>query len=209
MKLDKILADHKKFLCGEEGGVKANLRDADLRGAYLRGADLSDADLSDANLSDADLRGAKINFADLSNANLSGADLSYANLSNANLSSTSLSDANLSYANLRDANLSYTNLRGSDLSDADLRATNLSYATLDEPICRMDFGGWSICIRSTYTTIGCKTYPNTEWLEATPDNPIIDNADPGASEWWQIHGDAIKGVIRCIVDKDLAKRKTI
>jgi hypothetical protein len=36
---------HKRWLNGEDGGERANLRDADLRGANLRGADLRWADL--------------------------------------------------------------------------------------------------------------------------------------------------------------------
>jgi len=78
MKLDKILADHKKFLCGEEGGICANLR-----GAYLSGADLSFTILSNANLRDAYLRGADLSFTNLSNALINFANLMGANLSNA------------------------------------------------------------------------------------------------------------------------------
>ena len=79
-KLQEILDKHNKWLNEEEGGERANLRDADLRGADLRGADLSDANLRDADLSDADLRDA-----DLRGANLRGADLSYADLRGADL----------------------------------------------------------------------------------------------------------------------------
>ena len=81
--LKAIIYKHAKWARGEDGGERADLRDADLRGADLRNADLRDADL----------RGA-----DLCNANLRGADLSGANLRNADLR-----DANLSDANLRDA----------------------------------------------------------------------------------------------------------
>ena len=34
-KLDKILKNHKKWLNGEDGGIKADLQDADLRGANI------------------------------------------------------------------------------------------------------------------------------------------------------------------------------
>ena len=47
--LDKIVADHKKWVMGN-GGERA-----DLQGAYLRGADLRGADLRGANLQGADL----------------------------------------------------------------------------------------------------------------------------------------------------------
>ena len=88
--LKAIIYKHAKWARGEDGGERANLRNADLRGANLR-----DADLCNANLRDADLSG----------ANLRGADLSGANLRDANLHSADLSDANLRDANLSDANL--------------------------------------------------------------------------------------------------------
>ena len=88
--LSEILERHRKWLAGEAGGQRA-----DLRGANLRGADLSGADLS-------------------------GADLRYANLSGANLSGANLSGADLSGADLRYADLSGADLRGADLCGADL-----------------------------------------------------------------------------------------
>ena len=62
--LKKILDKHLKWLGGEEGGERANLRDAylggaNLGGADLRGAYLGGANLGDANLGGADLRGVK------------------------------------------------------------------------------------------------------------------------------------------------------
>lgn len=63
--LKEILEKHRKWINGEDGGKRANLRDADLRGANLRGADLRDANLSGANLSGADLRYADLRGADL------------------------------------------------------------------------------------------------------------------------------------------------
>ena len=112
-KLQEIIKSHGRWLRNEEGGERANLRDAYLSGANLRGADLRDANLSDAYLSGANLRDAY-----LSGANLRGADLRDANLSDAYLSGANLRDAYLSGANLRGANL-----RSADLSDADLDKT--------------------------------------------------------------------------------------
>ena len=97
-KLEKILADHKKWLNGQ-GGEKANLIRAD-----LRDADLSYADLTYAGLAYADLRG----------ANLSNVDLTYANLRGANLREAVLIDADLRYARLRGADLRGANLRGAN-----------------------------------------------------------------------------------------------
>ena len=79
--LQEILHLHNMWLCGNDGGVRANLR-----GANLRRADLRDADLSGADLSGADLRRADLSGADLRWADLRGADLRRANLRGANLS---------------------------------------------------------------------------------------------------------------------------
>ena len=51
--LKAIIYKHAKWARGEDGGERANLRDADLSGANLRHANLHSADLCDANLSDA------------------------------------------------------------------------------------------------------------------------------------------------------------
>ena len=85
-KLKEILEKNKKWLCGKEGGEKANLSCADLSRANLRGANLRGANLSGANLSRANLSRADLSRADLSRADLSRADLSGANLCGANLS---------------------------------------------------------------------------------------------------------------------------
>ena len=84
-KLQEIIKSHGRWLRNEEGGERANLRDA-----YLSGANLSDAYLSGANLRDANLSGANLSDANLSGANLSGANLSGANLRGANLSGADL-----------------------------------------------------------------------------------------------------------------------
>ena len=71
----EVLQRHAKWLKNEEGGEKANLRDADLWDADLRGANLRDADLRDADLRDADLWDANLRDANLRDANLRGANL--------------------------------------------------------------------------------------------------------------------------------------
>ena len=73
--LNVILDKHKKWLNSEDGGERADLREADLFRADLCWADLHRADLRGANLHRANLRGA-----DLHRANLRGADLREANL---------------------------------------------------------------------------------------------------------------------------------
>ena len=54
--LGEILAKHRKWICDEEGGSRANLSGADLSGADLSGANLYGANLYGANLSGANLR---------------------------------------------------------------------------------------------------------------------------------------------------------
>jgi len=122
----------------------------------------------------------------LSGADLSDADLSDANLRGANLSGADLSDADLIRTNLRCANLRGANLRGAK----------------DGFVCRMDFGGWSICIRSAHTSIGCQTKPNKFWLNVDSDDEDIIEMDSNASTWWDIHGDVIKAAIRCVMKKE-------
>lgn len=145
LSLKEVFERHKKWLRGEVGGERADLRDSDLsgadlrdsylsrtnlRGAALSGADLSGADLRRANLRRANLGGANLSGADLRDANLSEANLSEANLSGAILSDVDLSDADLSRADLSDAVLIYTNLRNSDLSRTNLSGANLNGSNL-------------------------------------------------------------------------------
>lgn len=133
------------------------------------------------------------------------ANLSVANLSGANLSVANLSEANLSGANLIGADLSGADLSEADLSWADLRRANLSGANLsgaiDGVVCRVDFGGWSICIRAAETTIGCQRKSNADWLSWTHDAPEIAAMHADAPEWWRVHGDVIKAAIRCVMAK--------
>ena len=89
-KLKEIIASHGKWLRCENGGERADLRNANLSGADLSGADLNGANLSGADLCEADLSGADLCGADLSGADLSGADLNGADLNGANLSGADL-----------------------------------------------------------------------------------------------------------------------
>lgn len=107
-KLKEVLELHRKWIYGEGGGKRADLRGADLYEADLRGANLRGADLRGADLYEADLRGADLFGADLSEANLCGADLFGADMYNANLCG----------ADLRRANLCEADLSGADLREA-------------------------------------------------------------------------------------------
>ena len=83
--LNNILKDHKNWLSGAYGGIRADLSEADLIGANLTRANLSGANLIGAYLSGANLRGANLSGADLRRADLRGADLRGADLSGADL----------------------------------------------------------------------------------------------------------------------------
>ena len=128
------------------------------------------------------------------------ANLIGANLIGANLSGADLIGADLSGANLRCANLRCANLRGACLSRANLSGADLPQDKHGS-ICRMDFGGWSICIYHDRTTIGCQTNPNESWLEWTPGSPQIKAMHSKATEWWRVHGEAVKAAIRCVMAK--------
>ncbi len=173
--LKAILDDHDKWL-RNEGGKRACLAGANLSRANLVGADLRRANLEWANLSGADLRGANLSRANLEGANLSG--------------------ANLCGANLEEANLSGANLGGADLDEA-----NLIEAEIDASICRMDFGGWSICVYADRTAIGCQQRINEDWLAWTPESEEIKKMHGDASSWWATHGEAVKAVIKCVMAK--------
>ena len=98
-------------------------------------------------------------------------------------------------ADMRCADLSGACLSSADLSSADLPNT------VHGCICRMDFGGWSICIYHDRTVIGCQSKPNESWLEWTPESPEIIAMHSDAAEWWRVHGEAVKAAIRCVMAK--------
>ena len=186
--LPEVLRLHGMYLRCESGGVLADLRGADLRGASLSEADLRGADLRGASLSEANLRW----------ANLRGANLRWANLRG----------ANLCWANLRGANLCGTDLSGADLRWTDLRGADLRGA-IDGSIARLDFGGWSICVRSSVTSIGCQMHANESWLAWLPESPEIVAMHREAPEWWRVHGEAVKAVIRCVTTKAVCEKVSV
>ena len=149
-KLKEILDKHLKWVRGEHGGSRADLRGADLRGADLSGADLSGADLRGANLYGADLTRADLTRANLTRANLYGANLYGANLYGANLYGADLTRADLARADLSYAGLSSADLSGADLSRADLSGANIPVELVNKfyPLACPESGafiGWKKC----------------------------------------------------------------
>lgn len=135
IELLKIRRLHEAYLANKDGGVRADLSNANLSGVILSYAKLSSADLSGANLNTTKLHNIDLHNADLSNANLCYADLSYAILHNANLEKANLKKADLRNANLTNtrlhgANLYRANLEKADFWNADLSKTDLNGANL-------------------------------------------------------------------------------
>jgi len=95
--LTAILAEHAKYLRGEDGGKRADLQEADLQGADLQEADLQGADLQGAYLQEANLQGADLQGADLQGAYLQEADLQGADLQGAYLQGTILAQMLTAY----------------------------------------------------------------------------------------------------------------
>jgi len=136
------------------------------------------AALNKACFSCADIRGAALTYCDLSEASFTGADC-------------------------RGVNFRYSNLTGADFREACISLANFDH-TIRGAVCRMDFGGWSICIHEDITTIGCQLFNSTELLEFTPDSPEIRNAHCHAQSWWVSYGPAVKAAIRCVQRQYLA-----
>jgi hypothetical protein len=107
-------------------------------------------------------------------------------------------DAGGEKADLRGADLRGADLRGADLRGADLCGANLCWA-ISGAVCRMDFGGWSICIREDRSSIGCQTHDNSLWLSWTPDSPEIASMHHDAPQWWAVYGPAIRASIRVVI----------
>ena len=114
----------------------------------------------------------------------------------------------LRYSDLRDSDLRYSNLRYSDLRysnllGSDLRGSDIADAYLPEGffVARLDFGGWSVCIQPDKTSIGCQTHPNDKWLGWTPKSSEIVKMHDDAAKWWTDNQEAIKCLIKNIMDK--------
>ena len=171
LELDKILELHKKFLNDEDGGVRADLRDANLRGANLGGAYLRGAYLVGADLRDANLRDAKLAEVDLRDADLRCADLRGAKLVDAKLQDANLGDADLRGADLRGADLGGAYLRDADLVDANLSGADLSRTCVQSFTLGKHFGySWVRVDKETQqkeiiVRIGCEEHPMKHWKD--------------------------------------------
>ena len=112
----------------------------------------------------------------------------------ANLCGARLNGANLSGANFSGANLIESNLSGANLSGANLSGANLPS---DYRVCSICFGGWAATVYADRTKIGCQEHPNQSWLAWSPDD--VAHMHKNARSWWADHGEAIKAVIRNVM----------
>ena len=176
MNIEIVLENHKKWMLGEKGGERANLRGADLFAANLSAANLCDADLCGASLRGANLRGANLYGASLRGASLRGANLSAANLCDADLCGASLCDANLCGASLCDASLWHVT------------------GNRKEIISLLLFEEYSVTYTSEYLQIGCERHSTPEWWEFD-DKRIIKMGGKTALKFWRKNKDWIKSTI--------------
>ena len=160
--LTAILAEHAKYLRGEDGGKRADLQGADLRVADLQGAVLLGADLLGAVLRGADLWGADLREADLREADLQGADLQGACLQGADLQGTDLQGADLQRADLQGADLQGADLRGADLRGTILAQMLTAYDWATQNQCEMRILNFrTLCLGSrtqNQPTVGVPDY---------------------------------------------------
>lgn len=115
--LKNILNLHKRWLCGEDGGVRARLINISLKRRCLLGENLRYAHLENVTLKESDL----INV-----------DLSHAILINVNLQAANLNGTNLSFAELYKVDFKYADIRGANFCEAIFEDVSLRKSTYNE-----------------------------------------------------------------------------
>ena len=147
-----VVKEHVKYVKGQVGGKRADVRYADLSGLNLDKLPLRDAILTACDFTGTSMVGTDLSAADLQNCNFADADLSDAvldscDLRGANMQSVRARSASLHAADLRPARLvrkpsadadikddtivtTTANLRQVDLNNADLSYAKLKHADL-------------------------------------------------------------------------------
>ena len=140
--VDRILELHRKWLRGEQGGKRA-----DLRGVNLRGADLTGAVLRGSDMRDCDLRTSNLYGANMGHANLEECDLHLADMHLADLSGSIMYTARLCGSDLSGANLAHADLTGVWMEHAMLSEVNLCNldAALFSILPEGEIIGWKKC----------------------------------------------------------------
>jgi hypothetical protein len=165
--LQTVLADHKKWLAGDEGSV-ANLAAANLAGEDLYMADLTKADLTKADLSGTILAKANLAGTTLAKADLAGATLTVANLTGAILAGADLAGANLTGAILTGAILTGANLAGANLAGAILAGARYGDQRLAAVVVMTGLYKYQCWAAITtdgvpYVRMGCLFHSVEEW----------------------------------------------
>ena len=127
----------------------------------------------------------------------------HATIKDAVISARNIS-ADLRSADLSSANLISADLRSADLSSANLSGANLSGANLPSGfrVAHLCFGGWPVTITAQHTAIGCQRHDNDKWLAWLPDD--VSHMHSQAESWWKDHGEAVKAVIRNVMQIETA-----
>ena len=99
-KLNEIIEKHKRWLKGENGGVRADLSHSDLSYSDMRQSDLSHSDLSHSNLLCSNLLGSNMSHSDMSHSNLLDSNLRHSDLSHSNLLGSNLRHSDLSHSDI-------------------------------------------------------------------------------------------------------------
>jgi len=149
---------------------------------------------SRADFSGRDLQGMSFYEKNLREANFCGADCCGVDFSSANLSGATLGSSNCTHADFSGSDLTGTDFHQATITGADFNGA------VDGRMARLDFGGWSICVRSSQTSIGCHLEKNEDLLRWEPKD--VDDFCMGAFSWWTTHGDAVKAVIRSVMEKN-------
>ena len=86
---------------------------------------------------------------------------------------------------------------GVNLCEANLYGANLPAGFR---VCVACFGGWQITVYPDKTQIGCQIHGNESWLAWTPND--VAHMHATARDWWADHGEAVKSLIRNVMQKD-------
>jgi uncharacterized protein YjbI with pentapeptide repeats len=127
-----IIRRHERFVKGQSGGQRANLKDVDLSGPRLPDINLQSALLAGLNLKKTIVTRGDFHFADLFCANLEDLEGKETDFFRADMRGVQLHGADLRGANLQEVDLRPGSMRmgeaerSADLSDCQLDGENLS-----------------------------------------------------------------------------------
>ncbi len=187
----------------------------------FRDAKFENVTLSRAYLAGVDFNGAEFYNCQFQGANLSDCDFTYAQFVNCDMRDVLAIDAffrsatfcncNLEGGSFNGAGFKYAEFISTDLTKSYLHQANLASIRYHDgdrskypnrlytaPVCRLDFGTWSVVILPTKTQIGCQRLDNDKWLALEADSPVVADMNEKAPAWWKLYGEAVKSAIRAV-----------